>query len=61
VVGSPFQPDASPFGAIGVAMITAADEAVGMYQRVAESAWQNALKGNQAAEQMRSIIAEAGV
>lgn len=60
VVGAPFQPDASPFGAIGVAMITAADEAVGMYQRVAESAWQNALKGNQAAERMRGIIAEAG-
>ena len=41
-------------------MITAADEAIGMYQRVAEAAWQGALKGNQAAERMRALIAEYG-
>lgn len=60
VVGAPFPADASPFGAIGVAMITAADESVGMHQRVAEAAWQNALKGSQAAERMRGLISEAG-
>jgi hypothetical protein len=60
VIGAPFAPDASPFGAIGVAMITAADESVAMHQRVAENAWQHALKGTTAAERMRALIAEAG-
>jgi len=59
-VGAPFAADISPFGAIGIAMITAADEAVGMHQRVAESAWQQALKGAQAAERMRALVAECG-
>lgn len=58
VVGAPFAADASPFTGIGVAMITAADDAVAMHQRVAESAWQQALKGAQAAERMRALIAE---
>lgn len=60
VISAPFSPDVSPFGAIGVAMITAADEAVGMHQRVAEAAWQTALKGAQAAARMRALIAESG-
>jgi len=58
VVGAPFPPDASPFNAIGIAMITGADDAVAMHQRVAEAAWQNAMKGGQAAERMRALIAE---
>ncbi len=60
VVGSPFPPDISPFASIGIATVTAADEAIGMYQRVAEAAWRDALKGSQAAERVRAMIGEFG-
>jgi transcriptional regulator with XRE-family HTH domain len=58
-VGSPFAPDAPPFGTLGVATITAADEAVGVHQRVAEAAWRDALKGAEAASRLRALIREA--
>ncbi|MCK8783662.1 helix-turn-helix domain-containing protein [Roseomonas sp. NAR14] len=57
VVGSPFAPDVSPITGLGVAMITAADEAVAVHQRVAETAWRDALKGSAAAERVRELIA----
>jgi transcriptional regulator with XRE-family HTH domain len=60
VVAGPFPPDAAPSGALGVAMITAADDAVAIHQRVAESAWRDALKGATAASRVRELIAEAG-
>ncbi len=59
VVASPFPPDAAPNGGIGVAMITAADDAVAVHQRVAESAWRDALKGAAAAGRVRELVAEA--
>ena len=59
VVASPFPPDAAPNGGIGVAMITAADDAVAVHQRVAESAWRDALKGPAAATRVRELVAEA--
>src|SRR4051795_9718957 len=49
VVTTPFPPDSGPAVGGGVAMITAADEAVGLHQRVAETAWRDALKGSVAA------------
>lgn len=59
VVGSAFAPDAHPAAAAGVSFITSADEAIGTHQRVAETAWREALKGNEAAARVRAILAEA--
>lgn len=58
VVGSPFAPDTSPSAGIGVATITAADEAVAIHQRVAEAAWRDALKGAEAAARVRQLAKE---
>jgi transcriptional regulator with XRE-family HTH domain len=59
VAGSVFAPDLHPALTAGVAFITAADEAVGTHQRVAESAWRDALKGQEAAARVRKLVAEA--
>jgi transcriptional regulator with XRE-family HTH domain len=56
VVTSPFLPDSGPGVGAGVATITAADEAVGLHQRVAEAAWRDALKGVAAANRVRALI-----
>lgn len=56
VVGSAFAPDFHPTAAAGVAFITAADEAVGTHQRVAEAAWRDAMKGSEAAGRLRELI-----
>lgn len=56
VVGSAFAPDAHPNATVGVAFITAADEAVGTHQRVAEAAWREAMKGSDAAARVRALI-----
>ncbi|MFC7539275.1 hypothetical protein ACFQU2_07110 [Siccirubricoccus deserti] len=37
-------------------MITAADEAISVHQRVAEAAWRDALKGAAAAARLRDLI-----
>jgi hypothetical protein len=37
-------------------MITAADEAISVHQRVAEAAWRDALKGAAAATRLRELI-----
>lgn len=56
VVSSPFPSDTAPSGGPGVAMITSADEAIALHQRVAEAAWRDALKGAAAAERVRALI-----
>ncbi len=56
---NPFHPDASPFGAPGVAMITAADEAITAHQRVAETQWREAAKGATAAAEVRRMVEAA--
>jgi len=56
---NPFHSDASPFGAPGVAMITAADEAIAAHQRVAETQWREAAKGAAAAAEVRRLIEAA--
>lgn len=56
---NPFHPDASPFGASGVAMITAADEAITAHQRVAETQWREAAKGATAAAEVRRMVEAA--
>ncbi|SHJ44995.1 Helix-turn-helix domain-containing protein [Roseomonas rosea] len=55
---NPFLPDSPPLGAIGVGTITAADEAVTIHQRVAETAWREARKGAEAAARVRLLLAE---
>lgn len=60
VVGSAFAADAHPTSTTGVAFITAADEAVGTHQRVAEAAWRDALKGAEAAARVRALIKAHG-
>ena len=59
IAGSVFSPDAHPGMASGVAFITAADEAVSTHQRVAEAAWRDALKGQEAAARVRALLAES--
>jgi transcriptional regulator with XRE-family HTH domain len=58
---NPFQPDSAPMGAIGVGTITAADEAVSIHQRVAETAWRDVLKGSEAAARVRLLLAETAI
>ncbi len=53
---NPFRPDANPSGTAGVAMITAADEAISAHQRVAEAQWREATKGAAAAAEVRAMI-----
>ena len=55
---NPFLPDSAPLNAIGVGTVTAADEAVGIHQRVAETAWREARKGAEAAGRVRLLLAE---
>ncbi|MGG5820818.1 helix-turn-helix domain-containing protein [Falsiroseomonas sp. HW251] len=59
VVASPFSPDTPAQSGIGVASITAAEEAVNAHQRVAEAAWRDALKGAAAAARVRELIKAA--
>jgi transcriptional regulator with XRE-family HTH domain len=60
VVTSPFPPDVTSSAGIGVGTLTAADEAVVLHQRVAETAWRDALKGAAAAARVRDLIREVG-
>lgn len=60
VIASPFPADTAPNAGLGVASITAADEAVASHQRVAEAAWRDALKGAAAAARVRELIKAAG-
>ena len=55
---NPFRPDSTPGVSTGVAMITAADEAITAHQRAAESLWSDALKGSAAADRINELLAE---
>ena len=54
---NPFPSDTMPGTPTGVAMITAADEAIAAHQRVAEGLWKDAAKGGAAAARLREIVA----
>lgn len=54
---NPFAPDTMPSAPAGVAMITAADEAMAAHQRVAEAQWRDSLKGAAAATRLRELVA----
>lgn len=55
---NPFLPDAAPIAPAGVAMLTAADEAVAAHQQVADARWREALKGESGAARLRQIAGE---
>ncbi len=55
---NPFRPDLPSAAPAGVAMITAADEAIAAHQRVAESLWREALKGAAGAAHLRALLAD---
>jgi len=59
VIANPFPVDTHPAWGLGIAAITAAEDAVGIHQRVAETCWKNARKGMAAAQRLRILIAEA--
>ena len=52
---NPFRPETFPGAQTGVAMITAADDAVAAHQRVAESNWRDAIKGAAGAARLRQL------
>ncbi len=55
---NPFSPDSTAHLPAGVAMVTAADEAVAAHQRVADAQWGEALKGAAGAARVRQIVRE---
>ena len=58
---NPLRPETTPGAPTGVAMVTSADDAVSAHQRVAESAWRDALKGAAGAARLREMaVATAG-
>ncbi|MEY4794177.1 MAG: hypothetical protein RL312_2269 [Pseudomonadota bacterium] len=59
VIANPFPVDTHPSWGLGIAAITAAEDAVGIHQRVVEACWKNARKGMAAAQRLRILIAEA--
>lgn len=58
LAASGFLADILPTAAPGIAMITAADEAVAAHQRVAESLWREAIRGPEAARLVRALAAD---
>jgi hypothetical protein len=60
IVTSAIPADTPPGAVTGVAGITAAEEAVTIYQRVAEAMWRDAAKGAEAAQRVRDLIARHG-
>jgi transcriptional regulator with XRE-family HTH domain len=54
---NPFGLESHPAAQVGVAMVTGAEEAIAMHQRVAEQQWREALKGAAAARAVRGMIA----
>ena len=56
---NPFRPETAAATQTGVAMITAADDAVASHQRVAEAAWRDALKGPAGAARLRQLAEAA--
>ncbi len=55
---NPFRSDPTLGGPSGVAMITAADEAISAHQRLAEGFWRDAMKGAAAAARVRQLLAD---
>ncbi|WP_366654848.1 helix-turn-helix transcriptional regulator [Fodinicurvata sp. EGI_FJ10296] len=58
---SPFRLGEQPNIRVGVALITAAPEAIDLHQRIADDLWSRALKGPEAARYLRGLIDRCGV
>jgi len=56
---SPFRLGEQPNIRLGVAMVTSADEAVSLHEKVVEEMWRPAVKGKDAAAYLRNLIAAA--
>ncbi len=56
---SPFRLGEQPNIRLGVAMVTSADEAVALHEKVVEEMWRPALKGKDAAAYLRNLVAAA--
>jgi transcriptional regulator with XRE-family HTH domain len=58
---NPFRLEGHPSTLVGVAMITGAEEAITLHQRVAETQWRDAIKGAAAAREVRAMVARLRV
>lgn len=58
---NPFRCDAFPAATTGVSLVTSAPEAVNAHQRVIEVLWKESLKGREAAERLRDLLARHGL
>jgi transcriptional regulator with XRE-family HTH domain len=58
---NPFRLEVHPSAQIGVSMITGAEEALTLHQRVAEAQWRDAIKGAAAAREVRAMVAKLRV
>ncbi len=60
LAANPFRPDLLSAAPRGVAMVTAADEAIAAHQRVAEAQWREAIKGTAGAVRVRGLLETHG-
>ncbi|NHO31986.1 helix-turn-helix domain-containing protein [Acetobacter sp. LMG 1636] len=58
---NPFRCDTSPAATTGVSLVTSAPEAVNAHQRVIEALWRESVKGRDAAERLRSLLAQHAI
>ncbi|MFT8719785.1 helix-turn-helix domain-containing protein [Acetobacter sp.] len=58
---NPFRCDTSPVATTGVSLVTSAPEAVNAHQRVIEVLWAESLKGKEAAERLRNLLAQHAI
>ncbi len=59
LVLSPFRLGGEPNVRVGVAMITSAPDAIALHEKSVNDMWQRALKGREAAESLRGLLAKA--
>ncbi len=58
---NPFRCDTSPSAATGVSLVTSAPEAVNAHQRVIEVLWRESIKGRDAVERLRELLAQHAI
>lgn len=54
---SPFRLGEQPNVSLGVAMITAAEEAISLHEKIVDEMWDGALKGKEASKYLRELVA----
>lgn len=58
---NPFRCDISPSATTGVSLITSAPEAVNAHQKVIEALWRDSVKGREAVERIRTLLARHAI